>query len=243
MDPKREDGIDLLYESPFVYARGNPINHVDPSGSQPVPPPPARPTLPGNPPKPGSQTLVRICCQKITLTGTVYRHLQTSFKCGNRTLCYEGNPSGFSKEDKDQRTADGIYKDCCDPKHPEKFQTLAGQLVANKCTAPALPEAPISDAQCITFRSAGDCNEIDRCMTTVKDAINTKCCYAYIGRGHGHTSNSVAYWLAQYCLHPDATTRGEIVKWIDKNCRTGEMPGFPPTDLKPECLEALKRAK
>jgi hypothetical protein len=32
MDPLPRNGIDILYEHPFVYARNNPTNRVDPSG-------------------------------------------------------------------------------------------------------------------------------------------------------------------------------------------------------------------
>jgi hypothetical protein len=35
MDPQRADGIDLLYESPFVYSKDNPVTWVDPSGRVP----------------------------------------------------------------------------------------------------------------------------------------------------------------------------------------------------------------
>jgi hypothetical protein len=36
IDPRSPDGVDLLYEHPFVYARNNPVNLTDPSGLQPA---------------------------------------------------------------------------------------------------------------------------------------------------------------------------------------------------------------
>jgi hypothetical protein len=35
IDPASPNGVDILYEHPFVYARNNPVNLIDPSGRQP----------------------------------------------------------------------------------------------------------------------------------------------------------------------------------------------------------------
>ncbi len=36
MDPRSDNGVEVLYEHPFVYAQNNPVNLVDPDGQRPM---------------------------------------------------------------------------------------------------------------------------------------------------------------------------------------------------------------
>ena len=216
----------------YRYAFNSPVSFNDPNGLRPQ-----QILQPPNPP-PAPRTLVTVCCRKISITGNTFKHLDISFQCGDRTVCHEGNPSRL-RPDMDRKNPTGVYAECkVKGQIPAHLNTGVGQLIANKCKAKTpLPNRPGETESCLSFNVAKACADIDSCMGKVADAINKKCCFPYAGQ-ESYTSNSVAAWMMHYCLRPDETTRQQIITWVATKCSTARLPGFPPREFRPACIDA-----
>jgi hypothetical protein len=214
-----------FYPNAYAYAASNPTNFRAPRGVTyaPASEPSVSSTNLRTQPRAANKTIVRLCCDRITLTGRTAYHTSIVLECNNALYKFEAGPTL------------GLFtpKQC-----REKLKScLYGQLYAFGRTTDI---ATVRKQNCITAVAVGDCEGILRCLRQWTKKIND-CCIPYnptlmLG---GFNSNSAAWWLTARCIPWE--DRQDADRKLRANCRTAIQIGWPPSSdpnkYFPDCLK------